>query len=92
MKFFEEKRSEVMKHIEKFMLEKISEYLKPVETIWQPSDFLPDSTRETFFSEIKELQESAAGLSYDLIAVLIGDTITEEALPTYQCIQFQKTW
>src|ERR1700709_2842464 len=84
MRFFEEKRREVMKHIEVFMLEKITEYLKPVDTIWQPSDFLPDSTRETFFSEIKELQESASGLSYDLISVLIGDPITEEALPTYE--------
>ncbi|HEX3384648.1 MAG TPA: acyl-ACP desaturase, partial [Mucilaginibacter sp.] len=84
MKFFEEKRREVMKHIEKYMLEKMNEFLKPVDTIWQPSDLLPDSTRSTFFSEIKELQESAAGLSYDLIAVLIGDTITEEALPTYE--------
>lgn len=84
MKFFEEKRREVMKHIEKYMLERINDFLKPVDTIWQPSDLLPDSTRETFFSEIKELQESSAGLSYDLIAVLIGDTITEEALPTYE--------
>ncbi|HTI59233.1 acyl-ACP desaturase [Mucilaginibacter sp.] len=84
MIFFEEKRREVMKHIEKYMLEKINDFLKPVDTIWQPSDLLPDSTRETFFSEIKELQESSAGLSYDLIAVLIGDTITEEALPTYE--------
>jgi len=84
MKFFEEQRKEVMKHIEKYMLEKINDFLKPVDTIWQPSDLLPDSTRETFFSEIKELQESSAGLSYDLIAVLIGDTITEEALPTYE--------
>ena len=84
MKFFEEKRCEVMKHIEKYMLEKINDFLKPVDTIWQPSDLLPDSTRDTFFSEIKELQESAQGLSYDLIAVLIGDTITEEALPTYE--------
>ncbi|MBS1529688.1 MAG: acyl-ACP desaturase [Bacteroidetes bacterium] len=84
MKFFEEKRREVMKHIEKYMLEKMGEFLKPVDSIWQPSDLLPDSTRSTFFSEIKELQESAAGLSYDLIAVLIGDTITEEALPTYE--------
>ncbi|HZX59629.1 MAG TPA: acyl-ACP desaturase, partial [Mucilaginibacter sp.] len=55
MKFFEEKRCEVMKHIEKYMLEKINDFLKPVDTIWQPSDLLPDSTRETFFSEIKEL-------------------------------------
>lgn len=73
-----------MKHIEKYMLEKMDEYLKPIETNWQPSDFLPDSTRDTFFQEIKELQESAKGLSYDLVAVLVGDTITEEALPTYE--------
>src|SRR3978361_633969 len=84
MRFFEEKRREVMGHIEKFMLEKKDEYLKPVDTIWQPSDFLPDSSRDLFVSEIKELQESAQGLSYDLIAVLVGDTITEEALPTYE--------
>jgi acyl-[acyl-carrier-protein] desaturase len=57
MEFFAEKRSEVMVHIEKFMLEKMHEYLKPIDTIWQPSDFLPDSSRDTFFSEIKELQE-----------------------------------
>src|ERR1700744_1519634 len=84
MIFFEEKRREVMLHIEKFMLEKMNEFLKPIDTIWQPSDFLPDSSRETFYSEIKELRESAQGLSYDLIAVLIGDTITEEALPSYE--------
>lgn len=71
-------------HIEKFMLLKKNEFLKPIDVIWQPSDFLPDASRETFFSEVKELQESARGLSYDLIAVLIGDTITEEALPTYE--------
>ncbi len=73
-----------MVHIEKFMLEKMHDFLKPVDTIWQPSDFLPDSSRDTFFDEIKELQESARELPYDLIAVLIGDTITEEALPTYE--------
>ncbi|RYZ95813.1 MAG: acyl-ACP desaturase [Sphingobacteriaceae bacterium] len=84
MRFFEEKRREVMTHIEKFMLESMHDFLKPIDTIWQPADFLPDSSRDTFFSEIKELQESAEGLSYDLIAVLIGDTITEEALPTYE--------
>ncbi|HTH82693.1 MAG TPA: acyl-ACP desaturase [Mucilaginibacter sp.] len=84
MIFFEEKRQEVMAHIEKFMLEKMQEYLKPIDTIWQPSDFLPDSSKSTFFNEIKEMQEIAQGLSYDLVAVLIGDTITEEALPTYE--------
>lgn len=84
MRFFEEKRREVMRHIEHYMLEKMDEYLKPIDQIWQPADLLPDSSRDTFFDEIKELQRSAEGLSYDLIAVLIGDTITEEALPTYE--------
>jgi acyl-[acyl-carrier-protein] desaturase len=84
MKFFAEQRGEVMVHIEKFMLEGMHEFLKPIDTIWQPADFLPDATRDTFFNEVKELQESAEGLSYDLVAVLIGDTITEEALPTYE--------
>lgn len=84
MVFFEEKRKEVMVHIEKFMLEKMEEYLKPIETIWQPSDFLPDSTKDDFFANVKELRQSAEGLSYDLVAVLVGDTITEEALPTYE--------
>ncbi len=73
-----------MRHIEKYMLEKMDEYLKPIDQIWQPSDLLPDASRDTFFDEIKELQRSAEGLSYDLVAVLIGDTITEEALPTYE--------
>jgi len=77
-------RREVLMHIEKYMLEKMHEYLKPIDTNWQPSDFLPDSTRDTFFDEIKDLKENAQALSYDLVAVLIGDTITEEALPTYE--------
>lgn len=77
-------RLEVMQFIGKNLEELLTEYLKPVETNWQPTDFLPDSTQENFFSEIKLLQESCRELPYDYIAVLIGDTITEEALPTYE--------
>ncbi|KAB7732860.1 acyl-ACP desaturase [Rudanella paleaurantiibacter] len=62
----------------------LEEYLKPIDTNWQPSDLLPDATRETFFDEVKQLQESTRELSYDYMAVLVGDTITEEALPTYE--------
>ncbi|WP_026904160.1 acyl-ACP desaturase [Pedobacter glucosidilyticus] len=77
-------RKEVMTYLEPFMLNEMSEYLKPVEEMWQPADFLPDSSKETFFDEVKELQRNTKELSYDLLAVLIGDTITEEALPTYE--------
>ncbi len=84
MRYFVERRREVMLHIENYMLEVMDTYLKPIDTNWQPSDFLPDSTSETFFQDLKYLRENAEGLSYDLVAVLIGDTITEEALPTYE--------
>lgn len=73
-----------MKHIEGFMLDNMFNYLKPVEDIWQPTDFLPDSSSPEFYDQVKELQASARELPYDLMIVLIGDTITEEALPTYE--------
>lgn len=77
-------RKEVLAHIEKYMLKMMPTYLKPIDTNWQPSDFLPDSTSDSFYQDIKILRENAKDLSYDLVAVLIGDTITEEALPTYE--------
>ena len=62
----------------------IDEYLKKIDTNWQPSDFLPDSSLENFCSEIKYLQQQCEALPYDYLAVLVGDVITEEALPTYE--------
>jgi acyl-[acyl-carrier-protein] desaturase len=62
----------------------VNDYLIPVEKIWQPTDLLPDSEKETFFEEVKELREIAKDLPYDFWVVLVGDTITEEALPTYE--------
>jgi acyl-[acyl-carrier-protein] desaturase len=77
-------RLEVMQTIEKSMDGLLEKYLKPIEKNWQPSDLLPDSRSPEFFEEIKEIQELAKEMNYDLWAVLIGDTITEEALPTYE--------
>lgn len=78
-------RSEVMRAMTDFVSESVEKYLKPIETNWQPSDFLPDAAQQDhFFSQIKEIQAAAQGLSYDLLTVLVGDTITEEALPTYE--------
>ncbi|TGE28894.1 acyl-ACP desaturase [Hymenobacter metallicola] len=77
-------RGEVLQHLESFLKENLDGFLRKVEDSWQPADFLPDSRSETFFDEVRELRERAKGLSYDLLAVLIGDTITEEALPNYE--------
>jgi len=73
-----------MTYLEPFMEGEMATYLRPVEELWQPSDFLPDASKETFFADVKELQQNAKELPYDVLAVLIGDTITEEALPTYE--------
>ena len=62
----------------------MGDYLKPVETNWQPADLLPDATQENFLDEVRLLRESTRELPYAYVAVLIGDTITEEALPTYE--------
>ena len=77
-------RLEVMSTIGKSMDELLDKYLKPIDTNWQPADLLPDSRNPEFIAEIKEIQELAKDMNYDLLTVLIGDTITEEALPTYE--------
>jgi acyl-[acyl-carrier-protein] desaturase len=77
-------RQEVMQTIGKSMDELLLKYLKPIEKNWQPSDLLPDSKSPNFYEEVKEIQELAQEMDYDLWVVLIGDTITEEALPTYE--------
>ena len=77
-------RLEVMQFLEKSVDSFVDQFLIPVEKIWQPSDLLPNSESETFFDEIKELREIAKDLPYDFWVTLVGDTITEEALPTYE--------
>ncbi len=77
-------RLEVMQFLEKNIDSFVDNYLIPVEKIWQPSDLLPNSESDNFFEEVKELREYAKELPYDFWIVLVGDTITEEALPTYE--------
>ncbi|MGB5943097.1 MAG: acyl-ACP desaturase [Leeuwenhoekiella sp.] len=77
-------RLEVMQTIEQSMDELLTKYLKPIEENWQPADLLPQSNSPEFMEEIKEIQELSREMDYDLFTVLVGDTITEEALPTYE--------
>jgi acyl-[acyl-carrier-protein] desaturase len=77
-------RLEVMQFLENKVEGFMEEYLIPVEKIWQPTDFLPNSESDTFFEEVKELRELAKDLPYDFWVAMVGDTITEEALPTYE--------
>ena len=77
-------RLEVMHLLENKIDSFMDEFLIPVEKIWQPTDLLPDSNNENFLEEVKELREISKDLPYDFWVTLVGDTITEEALPTYE--------
>lgn len=77
-------RLEVMQFLEKKVDSFVDQFLIPVEDIWQPSDLLPNSEGDNFMEEVKELREIAKDLPYDFWVVMVGDTITEEALPTYE--------
>jgi len=62
----------------------VEKFLITPEKIWQPTDFLPNSQSDSFMEEIKEIRELSKDLDDDFWTVLVGDTITEEALPTYE--------
>jgi len=60
--------------------------LETGEKAWQPQDFLPDLSKEGWEDEVKELRKAAEGVPDEVMIVLIGDMVTEEALPTYQTL------
>ena len=77
-------RFEVVKSIESFVGEHLETLLRPVDESWQPSDFLPDATSPDFVEQHEQFRERAKAIPDALLVVLVGDMITEEALPSYQ--------
>ncbi|XWS58906.1 hypothetical protein CRYUN_Cryun08bG0074600 [Craigia yunnanensis] len=75
---------EIFKSLNDWAEKNLLVLLKPVESSWQPSDFVPVPESEGFYDQVKELRERSKELSDDYFVVLVGDMITEEALPTYQ--------
>ncbi|MBI2095908.1 MAG: acyl-ACP desaturase [Candidatus Omnitrophica bacterium] len=65
-------------------IEKQLHFLKPVETCWQPSDVLPNMAAEDWDETVKQLRLRASALSDELLVILVGNLVTEEALPSYQ--------
>jgi acyl-[acyl-carrier-protein] desaturase len=74
--------------IKPFFTDNVLSLLTDVDKMWQPNDFLPDPSSDTglFIDQLNELQQTARELPDDLLVVLVGDMITEEALPTYMAM------
>ncbi|KAL3503979.1 hypothetical protein ACH5RR_033820 [Cinchona calisaya] len=79
---------EIFKSLEPWAVQRVLPLLKPVFKCWQPSEFLPDPTKpsDEFTDQVRALRERTAELPDEYFVVLVGDMITEEALPTYQSL------
>lgn len=75
---------ELFQHLEPWAEKELMPLLKDVQKNWQPQDFLPDPSSDTFMDEVLELRKRTADLPDEYLVGLVGDMITEEALPTYQ--------
>lgn len=60
--------------------------LETGEASWQPQDYLPDLAKDGWEEDVKELRAMAKELPDEVMVVLVGDMVTEEALPTYQTL------
>ncbi len=77
-------RNQVIQAIEPFVNEHLATLLKPVEESWQPADFMPDMSAEDWREQLIEFRNQARALPDEVLVILVGDMITEEALPSYQ--------
>ncbi len=72
------------------MIESLQEFvgqnlflLAQVDQAWQPTDFLPDLTAPDWSEQLTQFRDASRCLSDDLLVVLVGNMVTEEALPNY---------
>ena len=57
--------------------------LTAIDKAWQPTDFLPDLTAADWREQLEAFRAPAMQLSDEVLVVLVGDMVTEEALPSY---------
>lgn len=79
-----EKNIEVISQLDEFVGKTVDTVLVDPDDCWQPTDFLPDMSEPDALDQVKLLQERCAGIPDTVITSLIGNMITEEALPSYQ--------
>nr|XP_051206704.1 acyl-[acyl-carrier-protein] desaturase 7, chloroplastic-like [Lolium perenne] len=80
-------RFEVLAHLEPWAEAHMLPLLKPADEAWQPSDLLPDAAAlgaDGFHQACLDLRARAEGVPDAQLVCLVGNMVTEEALPTYQ--------
>jgi acyl-[acyl-carrier-protein] desaturase len=77
------KNMEVVGMIKDFVAETVETTLLDPDDCWQPTDFLPDMSKEDAMEQVKQLRERTDCIPNTVISSLVGNMITEEALPSY---------
>ncbi|TVU02100.1 hypothetical protein EJB05_52466, partial [Eragrostis curvula] len=89
MEYLSPEKTEVFAHLEPWAEANILPLLKPADAAWQPSDLLPDAASlgaDGFHAACLDIRARAAGVPDSVLVCLVGNMVTEEALPTYQSV------
>ena len=73
---------DLIEGLQEFVGENLS-LLAPVDQAWQPTDLLPDLTSDDWSEQMASFRGASQCLSDDLLVILVGNMVTEEALPNY---------
>ncbi|HUO07702.1 MAG TPA: acyl-ACP desaturase [Phycisphaerae bacterium] len=73
---------EVLRGMQSFVGENLN-FLGEVDRAWQPTDYLPDLAAENWHEQVEDFRKKSREISDELLVVLVGDMVTEEALPSY---------
>lgn len=76
------KHYEILRSMGDFVGENLG-FLAQIDRAWQPTDFLPDLQAENWHDQVRDFRQRAEGISDELLVILVGDMVTEEALPSY---------
>jgi acyl-[acyl-carrier-protein] desaturase len=79
---FSAAQREVLRGLSPVVADNLS-FLAPIESAWQPTDFLPDLAAPDWREQLTAFRGPATELDDPLLVVLVADMITEEALPSY---------
>jgi acyl-[acyl-carrier-protein] desaturase len=75
---------EVIGMLQDFVAQTVETSLLDPDDCWQPTDFLPEMDAPDALEQIKELRKHTDCIPDTVITSLVGNMITEEALPSYQ--------
>src|SRR5688572_23364276 len=79
-----DKNAEMIAGLESLAAEAVNEFLVDPQTCWQPTDFLPDMSQPDAMEQVALLRKRSDAIPDEVISSLVGNMITEEALPNYQ--------